>query len=91
MSAQQPPLRLREAPVNSREAMLQILQVVQRIEILAMGYEALLAELHGTAIDRDETLEWCGLLIEQSELAIEMLRDATDSANAGTAKKGGAG
>lgn len=89
MSAQQPPLRLREEPVNSREAMLQILQVVQRIEILAMGYEAMLDELRGTQIDRDETLEWCGLLIEQSELAIEMLRDATDS-NAGTAKKGGA-
>ena len=76
MSAPPLPIRMRDAPANSRAAMLQVLQVVRRIELLASGHEALLEEYHGVEVNRAECLEWCGMLIEHAELAIKMLNEA---------------
>ena len=86
MSAPQLPIRMREAPANSRAAML---QVVRRIELLAGGHEALLEEYHGVEVNRAECLEWCGMLIEHAELATKMLNDAL-APNGVKAKRAGA-
>jgi hypothetical protein len=86
------PMRLGHDPESAVARLQMARRVVMRIRMLAEGAEAMLEQLRGVEINREEMLELFGMVVEEAEALEPELFAAVIDAEAGNpaAAQGGA-